>query len=39
MIFHLYTVRGGKLLRLTTHSTREEALEAAGRPEATTGDW
>jgi hypothetical protein len=39
MIFHLYTVRGGKLLGLTTHSTREAALEAAGRPEATTGDW
>jgi ketosteroid isomerase-like protein len=30
MVFHLYRVRGGKLVRLTTHFTREEAFEAAG---------
>lgn len=29
MIFHLYRIRGGKVVRLTTHSTWEEGLEAA----------
>lgn len=29
MVFHLYSVRGGRIVRLTTHFTREEALEAA----------
>jgi ketosteroid isomerase-like protein len=38
MIFHLYTVRGGRIVRLTTHFTWEEALEAADRPAAATGD-
>jgi ketosteroid isomerase-like protein len=30
MIFHVYRVRTGKIVRLTTHFTREDALEAAG---------
>ena len=30
MVFHLYSVRGGRIVRLTAHFTREEALEAAG---------
>jgi ketosteroid isomerase-like protein len=29
LIFHVYRVRAGKIVRLTTHFTREEALEAA----------
>jgi len=33
MIFHLYRVRDGKLVRLTTHFTRGDALEAAGLSE------
>jgi len=30
VIFHLYRVRDGKIVRLTTHFTKEEALDAAG---------
>jgi hypothetical protein len=33
MIYHLSQVRDGKIVRLTTHFTREEALAAAGRIE------
>jgi hypothetical protein len=29
MIFHLNRVRGGRIARLTTHFTRDEAVEAA----------
>jgi ketosteroid isomerase-like protein len=39
MIFHLSRVRDGRIVRLTTHFTREEALAAAGRngPEERSG--
>jgi ketosteroid isomerase-like protein len=30
MMFHLYWVRDRKVVRLTVHSTKDEALEAAG---------
>ena len=30
VIFHLYRVRDGKIVRLSTHFTKREALEAAG---------
>jgi hypothetical protein len=30
---HLWTFRGGKVIRQTTFQTRAEALEAAGLPE------
>jgi ketosteroid isomerase-like protein len=33
MIFHLSRVREGRIVRLTTHSTREDALAAAGQIE------
>ena len=33
MIFHLSRWRGGRLVRLSTHFTREEALTASGRAE------
>jgi ketosteroid isomerase-like protein len=29
MIFHLYRIRGGKVVRTSTHFTRDEALSAA----------
>jgi hypothetical protein len=31
VIFHLSRVRGGRIVRLTTHSTKDDALEAAGK--------
>jgi hypothetical protein len=34
MIFHIWRVRDGRLVRLTTHLTKEEALAAAGQNQA-----
>jgi ketosteroid isomerase-like protein len=37
MIYHLSRVRDGRIVRTTTHFTKEEALEAAGRIEPEEG--